>query len=296
MLLQVVEITAPVFLLASIGYIWARSGVAYDMAFVTRMGVNLAVPCLVFSVLAQAEIEPQAFSDIAIAAIAAHILLWALFWGVLSAAELPISTYQPPMVFANTGNMGLAVCLFAYGDTGLALAMVIFAISAGLSFSIGVWIVAKEARATAALRQPIVYACILGIVFAWQGWTLPNWLMGGISLVGQIGIPLMLITLGVSVSLLKVGDIGRAVVLSLLKTLVCAAVGLVIAAVFGLDGTVRGVLILQMVMPAGITTYIIAQRYGADPQAVAGLVVVSTVMSIAVIPAALAFLLSGPPA
>ena len=197
------------------------------------------------------------------------------------------------MVFANTGNMGLAVCLFAYGESGLALAMVMFAISAGLSFSIGVWIVAKEARATEALRQPIFYACALGILFAWQGWTLPSWLMSGIGLVGQIGIPLMLITLGVSVSLLKVGDIGRAAALSLSKVVICGAAALVVVAALGLEGTVRGVLILQMVMPAGITTYIIAQRYGADPQAVAGLVVVSTVMSIAVIPAVLVFVLAG---
>lgn len=291
MLLEIIHITAPVFMLAAIGFGWAKSGIPYDFPFVTRMGVNLAVPCLIFSVLATAKIEPSAFKEMAFAALSAHGVLWVVTWGLLRTGGLSTRTFLPPIVFANTGNIGLAICLFAYGEPGLALGMVFFAISAGLSFSFGVWAVAEGERSNEALRQPMVYACAAGGLFAWQGWTLPVWLMSGISLVGQIGIPLMLITLGVSVSLLRVGDIARAIALTFVKLSVCSIVAIVITALFGLTGMAQGVLTLQLIMPAGITTYIIAQRYGAEPQAVAGLVVVSTVMSICFIPAALAILI-----
>lgn len=291
MALEILNITAPIFMLAAVGTIWARMGVPYDLAFVTRMGVQIAVPCLIFSVLATAEIEPGAFRDMALAALAGHALIWALLWPVLKLGGLPTSAFLHPMWFANTGNMGLAVALFAYGEPGLAVGMVFFAISAGLSFSLGVWVVARNGRSFEALRQPMVYACIAGAVFAWQGWRLPEAVMGGIRLIGQIGIPLMLITLGVSVASLKVGDIWRSVLLTAVKLAVCTVAALVIVVAFRLEGTLAGVVALQMIMPAGITSYIIAQRYGASPDAVAGLVVVSTVLSVVYVPAALAIVL-----
>lgn len=288
-MLQVLQITAPVFLLTAIGYGWARLGVPFELPFVTRLGVNLAMPCLIFSTLATAEIEPAAFGEMALAAFAAHAVAWAVFWAFLRAGGLPVRTYLAAMTFGNTGNMGLGICLFAFGEAGLALAMVVFALTAALNFSIGIWSVSGSAPVEA-LRQPMVWASLLGALFAWQDWSLPDGIMNGLKLLGQVAIPLMLVTLGISISLLRPGDLAQAAALALAKLAVCSSIALVVSASIGLDGMARSVLILQFVMPAAITAYMIAQRYGADPQAVAGLVVVSTAMSVVTIPVALAIL------
>lgn len=290
-MLDILQITAPVFLLAGVGYCWARLGVPFELAFVTRLGVNLATPCLIFSTLATAEIDAGAFGQMALAATAGHLVLFAAFWLFLRAGGLPVRTYLAAMVFANTGNMGLGICLFAFGAPGLALGMVCFAVSAALSFSLGTWSIAGGAP-TEALRQPMVWASALGALFAWQGWTVPDGLMNGLKLLGQIAIPLMLVTLGISISLLKTGDVARAAGLGLAKLMICAVAALLVAAALGLEGMPRAVLILQFAMPAPVTAYMIAQRYGADPQSVAGLVVVSTVMSIATVPAVLSILVA----
>ncbi len=291
MLFQILNITAPIFLLGAVGFIWARSGIPYDMPFVTRLGVQFAVPCLIFSVLATAEIEPQAFSELAVAALAAHAVMGTIFALILLISGLSMRAFMPPLTFANTGNMGLAVCLFAYGETGLALGMVYFAISAGLSFSIGIWIAAGGARSAEALRQPMVYACAAGAVFAWQDWSFPGPVMNAIRLAGDMAIPLMLVTLGVSTASLKVADVLPSAGLTIMKLVITSACAVLIVWLFGLTGPTLGVVALQMIMPAGITTYIIAARYDAQPDAVAGLVVISTVISIAAIPVALGVLI-----
>ena len=125
----------------------------------------------------------------------------------------------------------------------------------------------------------------------WQEWQTPQFLTNSLSLIGQMAIPLMLITLGVAVARLKPGGIGRAVILSMVKLSLCIAVAWCAALVLDLDRIAFGVLVLQVATPVAVTSYLLAEKYGADAQAVAGLVVVSTVISVGAIPLLLAAIL-----
>ncbi len=173
----------------------------------------------------------------------------------------------------------------------MAFAIVIFAIMIIVSFTIGIYLVAGTGRLSEALKQPLVYASVLGGVFAVQGWDVPVWLLNSLDLAGQIAIPLMLLTLGVSIANLSVGEVGRAIVLSLAKLSITTAIAVLVVWLFGLTGAARGVLVLQLVMPGAVTSYLLADRYRAEPDKVAGTVVVSTLISVATIPVALALLL-----
>ena len=64
-----------------------------------------------------------------------------------------------------------------------------------------------------------------------------------------------------------------------------------VGSVFDLPDTAYAVLVLQMSAPVAVTSYLLAERYKVDAEAVAGLVVVSTVMTIGVAPLILSFLL-----
>jgi hypothetical protein len=191
MFLQILQITAPVFLLASAGYVWARLKMNFDLEFITRLAINFSMPCLIFSVLVKVEIDPTIFRDIALASVVAYAALAGVMWLGIRATGLGMRTYLAPGVFANTGNVGLPVALFAYGQQGLAFAIVIFAIMATFSFTIGIYMVAGRGRLSEVLKQPLVYASILGGVFALQGWGVPVWLLNSLDLAGQISIPLM---------------------------------------------------------------------------------------------------------
>ena len=123
LLLTVVNITAPVFLLAALGFGWVRMGWDYPVSFITRLSMTLAVPALIFSTLMKTELSAAAISQMAVAAAIAYPALTVLFAVLVWALRLDRRTYLAPLVFANTGNLGLPLALFAYGETGLGLAI-----------------------------------------------------------------------------------------------------------------------------------------------------------------------------
>lgn len=289
--LTVLEIVAPVFLLAGIGYVWVKLGFEYRIQFVTQLAMTLSVPCLIFVSLMNAQIDPAALTALSLATVAAYgavtLVAAAIVWGM----GLNRRTYLAPLIFGNTGNLGLPLALFAFGDTGLSYAVVVFAIMAIWSFTFGIWLVAGAGSFGKVIREPLVWGTLLGALFLIQGWQTPKFLTNTLSLLGQMAIPIMLITLGVAVARLTPGGIGRAVLLSAVKLVICVAIGWAAGMYFELDSTAIGVLVLQVATPVAVTSYLLAEKYGADAQSVAGLVVVSTLMSVAAIPLLLAFLL-----
>ena len=291
LVLTVLEVVAPVFLLATVGFLWVKAGFEYRVEFVTRLAMTLSVPCLIFMALVRAEIEPAALAAVSAAALAAYAALGLLFWAGLRAAGMDRRTWLAPLVFGNTGNLGLPLALFAFGETGLGLAVVIFAVMAVLSFTVGVWVVSGGGSPWRAVKEPMVPATLLGALFLWQGWGVPVWIGNTLTLAGQMAIPMMLITLGVAVARLHPSGFLRPFAMSLLRVILCTAVGWGAGLAFGLSGVPLAVLILQVATPVAVTSYLLAEKYKADADAVAGLVVVSTLVSVATIPLTLAVLL-----
>jgi len=289
--LTVLEITAPVFVLAAIGYAWVRLGVEYKVDFVTRLAMTLSVPCLIFTALMKTQIEPAALTALSLAAVAAYGAVTLAMVVLARLAGLDMRAYVAPLIFGNTGNLGLPLALFAFGETGLGYAVVVFAIMAIWSFTFGIWLVAGRGAFGKVLREPLLWGTLLGGLFLWQGWETPRVLTRTLELIGQMAIPLMLITLGVAVARLTPGRISQAVVLSVAKLVVCVALAWAVGLWFELDKIAFGVLVLQIGTPVAVTSYLLAEKYGADAQAVAGLVVVSTVLSVFALPAMLAVLL-----
>jgi predicted permease len=290
-LLQVVQIVAPVFLLAAVGYAWVRAGWDYDIAFVSRLAMTVSIPCLIFIALARTAVDPLVLRDTVLAATAAYAAVGALVWGMLRAAGLAVQTFWAPITFGNTGNLGLPVAFFAFGQAGFDLAVVVFAVMAVLSFTFGVWVVAGGGSPVAAVREPLVWGTLFGALFLVTGWPVPAWAAATLDLVGQIAIPLMLITLGVAISRLEPRSLGRALWLSLAKLAVCVAVPLGIGLGLGLPKLALGVLVLQIATPVAVTSYMLAAKYRAGADEVAGLVVVSTLLAVPGIPLLLVFFL-----
>jgi predicted permease len=289
--LTVLEVVAPVFLLAGIGFAWVRLGFEYRIRFVTQLAMTLGVPCLIFTALMETEIAPAALTAVSLAAILAYAAITVAMVALTRLMRLEMRTYLAPLIYGNTGNVGLPLAFFAFGDDGLGFAVVIFAIMAVYSFTFGVWLVAGGGSPGKVLREPMVAATLLGILFLWQGWTTPVFLTNTLTLIGQLAIPLMLITLGVAVARLAPTRLGRAVVLSIAKAAICIAIGWALGRWFQLDPVPFAVLLLQLATPVAVTSYLIAEKYGADADAVAGLVVVSTLLSVAVLPVLIAFVI-----
>jgi predicted permease len=290
-LVVVAPIMAPVFVVAAIGFGWARAGMPFDTEFTTSLVSNLAFPCLIVATLAKLEVDPAAFSQMAWAGVLTVLATGAIAAVVLKAFGRSQPVYWPPLVFGNVGNMGLPLCLFAFGEEGLALGIIFFTVFVAIQFTLGISVAAGRLSVRTLVRTPLTWACLLGIALQLAGIGLPRWVDNTIGLVGDLAIPMMLLTLGVALANLKVTSLWRSVVLSLGRLGIGLAVGLGIAEILGLEGAARGVLVLESAMPVAVLNYLFAARYDRSPEEIAGLVLVSTTLSFVTLPALLLIVL-----
>jgi len=287
----VLNITAPVFLLAAVGFTWVKLGFEYRVEFVTRLAMTLSVPCLVFVALIETNVGADALAALSLASMAAYFFVTVTFFIIVKLWRLDVATYLAPLIFGNTGNLGLPLALFAFGEVGLGYAVIVFAVMAILSFTFGVWLVSGGGSLTKVVQEPLVAATVLGAVFLWQGWRPPEFLFNSLDLIGQIAIPIMLITLGVAIARLEIRSFGQAIALSVLKVIICVSGAWGVSIWFALDPVASAVLIVQVATPVAVTSYLLAEKYGADAQPVAGLVVVSTLLSVITLPLILSFMI-----
>lgn len=293
MLADIAAVIAPIFICAGIGFAWGRMNAPFNSEMVTNLALNLGVPCLIFSTLTKLEVPPDAFAAVAGAYVAVVAANFAIGFVVLRLAGLEWNAFLPPLVFANNGNMGLPLCLFAFGDPGLAFAISVFVISSVGTFTIGLSTFAGSFAPRVLLKNPLLYVVALALVFMIGSFKPPAWLANTTAIVGGLGIPLMLVSLGVAMSRIKVASLKRSLALSLLRLGMGLTLGIVVAWAFGLTGVARGVIILQAAMPTAVNNYLFAQRYDRRPGEVAGMVVISTAISFATLPILLWYVLQG---
>ncbi|MDC0033335.1 AEC family transporter [Alphaproteobacteria bacterium] len=283
-LVDIAAIITPLFLIAGIGLAWGRSGHRFDTNMIGALSLNFGVPCLIFSTMTKLQVSLVAFGSIAglyTLAVLVNLMIAAM---VLRLMKLDVGAYVPGITFANNGNMGLPLCLFAFGDEGLVLGISIFVISFFSNFILGVAFVSGRMTLGEIAKTPAIYVVMAALLFLVAGIDPPRWLANTTEIIGGMSIPLMLLALGVSLSRLKVGSLGRSLILALLRLGVGFTIGYFLAWSFDLEGVIRGVLILQCAMPAAVFNYILAVRYNRAAEEVAGLIVASTVISFLTLP------------
>ena len=288
--LEILGILAPGACLALIGLAWHRRGPAFPIDFVTTLVVNVSMPGLLFHTLVTASVPFATLGRLALATLALHLVFAPLAMGMLRAAGRDWRLGVAHVV-GNTGNLGLPVCLFAFGPDGLAYAMAFFAVQCTLLFSLGEAVYAGSFAPGRALRSPVLWSIALAVAVRASGVALPPVALETLALVGQITIPLMLITLGVSLGSMRAASLPSALLWSGVRTATAVAVGFGTAAAFGLEGVARGVLVIETVVPVAVFHYLLASKHGRDADEVTGLILVTHLGAILYLPAVLAVLL-----
>ncbi len=291
MINQLFAVIAPIIICAGIGYAWARSGLDYPVDFVTRLVMNIGAPCLIVASFSRSSIEIISMTEITLAALVVLGIMALIGVVLLRLMRLETGTFLPSLIFPNIGNMGLPLCLFAFGETGLALALTIFLLVFTLQMSLGIVLVAGRGNIGALVKQPVLWATVVALVLIVMGWSLPAWLDNTTGLIGDVTIPLMLITLGVSLARLKVAEWKLSLLFSVMRVAGGFLIALAVAEWFDLQGVERGVLILQSSMPVAVFNYLLALKFDREPGEVAGMVLLSTLLAFFCLPFIVAFVL-----
>jgi predicted permease len=293
MILNILSVIAPVFICALVGYGWVKRGLEFDTPFVSRLVMEVGAPCLIFSTFMEINIDMVAFRSMAWAAFAAMILFGVIGAAVLYLCKLDQRTWLPTQMFPNVGNMGLPLCLLAFGDEGLALSLTYFMVNVVFGFTLGMAITSGRLSLLELIKSPMFIGVIITLVFLFTGSKPPVWIQNTTSLLGDLTIPLMLVAMGVSLARFQITSFRRSFALSVLRIGMGFLVGVVLSDILGLEGVARGIMILQSAMPVAVFSYLFAVRYNRSPEEVAGTVVISTLLSFLTLPALLWYVLPG---
>lgn len=284
MILELFNTIFPVVACAGLGYLWARFDQPFDTRIVTRLVGHIGAPCLIFSTMVGIQGMSGQIAEMALSAVAVLLAFAAIAAIILYFAKLPMRTYLAPVTFPNAGNIGLPLCLFAFGDEGLVLGIGFFAVSSSAQLIFGQWLFSGLPTPVPLLKAPIPYAVAIGAIFLATDTQPPEFIYNTTDLLGGFAIPLMTFTLGVSLAKLKVVRFSRTLALSLLRLGMGAAGGFGFAELFGFEGMARGVLIIQCSMPIAVFNYLFATYYNRDPEEVASLVVLSSILAFLLMP------------
>ena len=280
----------PVLLAVMLGFFIAKTNRPFDKKTITFLVGMIGTPVLIFYNLSHTTVDPGALAVVGgatLIAVGCFLLIGAI---VLRLAGLPANVYLPSLSFPNTGNLGLPLSFYAFGEVGLNYAIAIFAVVAISNHTIGQTISAGTGKWRNVLTNPVIPAVILGIiVFAFQ-LSLPVWLDNTLEILSGLTIPLMLLMLGTSLATIPVTTLSRSSWLSVLRISMGMAAGFGIATLFGFTGPARGAFVLQCSMPVAVYNYVYSQMYDRDPEEIASFVVVSTIVSVISVPLLLAIL------
>ncbi len=289
MLSELLAILAPIVISVGAGFIWGKTGTDFPSDFISRIVMNIGTPCLIISVMAKVEVQPEVMGQVALATAIIMTAMGLFGWALLCWMKLEIATYLPPLVFPNNGNMGLPLCMFAYGQTGLALALGSFMVMMIATFTVGLLIVTTSQggilkRMESIARQPVIHSMVIAVLLLVTGTELPRWISNTLDLLGGIAIPLMTIALGVSLATLKIHFWKRSLFFSLVRVGGGLLLGFIVCELMGLTGVSRNVVLLQSAMPIAVFNYLLALRYDRNPQEVAAMVLVSTLVAFVGLP------------
>ena len=290
MIYQIFGIIFPVVAIVLVGYFYATK-FQPNMETANTINMNIFLPALMFSVLSKESFQIQNYQLLAISGVIVIIGSGILAWIVAKALNINIKTFVPPMMFNNTGNIGLPLAVLAFGEIALGAAVVLFAIEMLLHFTFGAYILSKNANFMSIFRSPILIATLAGLsinIIDFELW-LPFTQM--IDLLGQAAIPLLLFTLGTRLIGINFGDWK----LGVLGSFLCPLLGLIVALAaiqfIELEHLHYQQLILFSVLPPAVLNHMMAEKYKQQPETVASIVMIGNIGSLIVLPMALYYVL-----
>jgi predicted permease len=283
-LAQVAAVLLPVLCIAAVGYGWRRFGAPFDIDFVTRLIMYIAGPCLVFDSLSHLTLPVSRFLAMVGATIVMTVCVAVLAFGLLKVLKLSQRSFLPALTLGNTGNLGLPLCLFAFGEQGLGLAVAVYVTNSILQFTLVPLLQTRVSIVRTVLTTPIIYGTVAGAVVLLGDVEVPQWLESTIRSLGALLIPLMLLALGNTIGGLRAHNLPRAFGLGAARLIIAFVVAVGVSELLGLEGVAQGVLVLQGAMPAAVFSYLFAARYERDADDIAGIVLISTLLGAAVLP------------
>ena len=284
--LKLIDVIAPVFFVIGIGYYLGKKNPEINTDFITTFAGNVGTPAMIFYTITTTGVTLSVFTEYFIYAliiIGGFSLVGIIF---LLFLKKDFISELPPLILPNTGNIGIPICLFAYGTAGLGVASAIASVIILLHFTLGVLLAKKSFSFEILIKNMPIYGIIVSVIFLYFEWDVPGYLENTTFLLTYATIFLVLMSLGIALSRLKVVSWTHASILGAVRVIIGPLIGFGLIKFLNLNGFAAGVLLIQSCMPSAVLTYLVGSMYSEKKvvDSVASVIVTSTVMSFITIP------------
>ena len=284
--IKLFEVIFPVFFVVGIGYYLGKKNPKIDTSFITNFGANIGSPAIVFYSVVTTGLSLEVFQTYFLYYLLAIICFSLIGIIFLFFMKKDIIMELPPFILPNTGNMGLPICLFAYGSQGLGVAGAISSLIILFHFTLGVFLASKKFNFEIIIKSPSFYAIVISVLFLYFDIEAPNFIVNTTMLLTYATIFLILMSLGIALTRLKVFSFYKALISSIARVIIGPIIGFLIIKSFNLSGYAAGVLLIQCSMPSAVLNYLVGSMYSPKKVVdnIASMIVVSTVLSFVTIP------------
>jgi len=279
--LKLIDVLFPVFFVIGVGYYLGKKDPKFDTKFITNFAGNIGTPAMIFYTITTTGVTLDIFIEYfiyAVIIICGFAVVGVIFLLFLKKDAI---TELPPLILPNTGNMGVPICLFAYGTEGLGVASAIASVIILFHFTIGVLLAKKSFSLDILIKNVPIYAIILSVIFLYFEWEVPGYIENTTFLLTYTTIFLVLMSLGIALTRLKVISWTHASILGAVRVIIGPIIGFALIKFLGLTGFAAGVLLIQSSMPSAVLTYLVGSMYSEKRAVdnVASVIVTSTLMS-----------------
>ena len=284
--IKLFEVLFPVFFIIGTGYFLGKKSPNLDTSFITNYAANYGTPALVIFAVSSSGVTYSVFAEYfiySLISIAGFSLIGIIFLVLMKKDYI---RELPPFILPNTGNMGIPICLFAYGSLGMGVAAAISSVVVLLHFTLNIFLAKRKFDINIIIKSPSFYAIVFVVIFLYFEIQTPIFILNTVMLLAYGMIVLILISLGVALTQLKVFSFKSSLISSTGRVIIGPMIGFAVIKIFDLSGFSAGVLLIQSSMPSAILTYLIASMYSPKEivDNISSMIVVSTLMSLITVP------------
>ena len=284
--IKLIDVILPVFFIIGIGYYLGKKDPNFNTDFITTLAGNVGTPAMIFYTITSTGVTLEIFIEYFIYALIIIGGFAAIGVIVLALMKKDVVSELPPLILPNTGNMGIPICLFAYGTEGLGVASAIASVIILLHFTLGVLLAKKSFSIKILVTNIPIYGIIAAVLVLYSNWEVPGFVVNTTFLLTYATIFLVLMSLGIALTKLKVVSWLNASILSIVRIVIGPLIGFGLIKYLNLSGLAAGVLLIQSAMPSAILTYLVGSMYSEKRVVdnIASVIVTSTLMSFITIP------------
>ena len=291
--IKLFEVLFPVFFIVGIGYFLGKKNPNFDTSFITTYSANFGTPSIVIFSISASGVTFAMFSEYflyAVILLSSFLIVGLIFLILMKKDYL---RELPTFFLPNTGNMGIPICLFAYGKLGMGIAAAISSLVVLLHFTLNIFLAKREFDLKVIIKSPSFYAIILTIIFLYYEIPLPIFVLNTVMLLAYGMIVMILMSLGVALTQMKIFSFKNCILFC------CDKIEKHVLFFFAFPFFHSKIKLsnetdlIQSSMPSAILCYLVASMYSPKEivDNISSTIVVSTLMSLVTVPITVFFAL-----